>query len=122
MLDIPHLTLHKTGKGQIGSILTNFVQFCTRTTRLNTTELFREVVVWLGGDTTCVWYERGVDAEFQSWKGGWGSGEPAGGRGGLVGKTCSGTRNPERKGAAPALTTAKTTCLRKSTLTVTSST
>ena len=70
MLDIPHLTLPKTGKGQIGSILTNFVQFCTRTTRLNTTELFREVVLWLGGNTTCVWYERGVDAEFQSWKGG----------------------------------------------------
>ena len=62
------------GKGQIGSILTNFVQFCTRTTRLNTTELFREVVLWLGGDTICVWYERGVDAEFQRWKEGfWGT-------------------------------------------------
>ena len=85
MLDIQHLTLPRTGKGQIGSILTNFVQFWTRTTRLNTAKLFREVVLWVGGDTTCFWYERGVDAEFQSWEGG--SGEPTGGRGGLVLKT-----------------------------------
>ena len=44
-------------------------------------------MLWLGGDTTCVWNERGVEAQFQSWdwEGGWGSGEPTGGRGGLVG-------------------------------------
>ena len=72
------------GERQFGSILTNFLQFWTHTTRPNVTKLFREVVLWLGGGTTCFWNERGVDAEFQSWEEGfW---EPTGGRGGLVGK------------------------------------
>ena len=66
------------GERQFGSILTNFLQFWTHTTRLNATKLFREVVLWLGGGTTCFWNERGVDAEFQSWEEGfW---EPTGGK------------------------------------------
>ena len=65
------------GERQFGSILMNFLQFWTHTTRLNATKLFREVVLWLGGGTTCFWNERGVDAEFQSWEEGdwWGNGE-----------------------------------------------
>ena len=65
------------GQRQFGSILMNFLQFWTHTTRLNATKLFREVVLWLGGGTTCFWNERGVDAEFQSWEEGdwWGNGE-----------------------------------------------
>ena len=84
MLHIRDLRLLKMGQRQFGSILMNFLQFWTHTTRLNATKLFREVVLWLGGGTTCFWNERGVDAEFQSWEEGfW---EPTGGRGGLVGK------------------------------------
>ena len=119
MLHIRDLRLLKMGQRQFGSILTNFLQFWTHTTRPNVTKLFREVVLWLGGGTTCFWNERGVDAEFQSWEEGdwWGNGEERG--------TGGETRRrgvTERKGAPPALTTARTTCLRKSTLTVTSST
>ena len=78
MLHIRDLRLLKMGQRQFGSILMNFLQFWTHTTRLNATKLFREVVLWLGGGTTCFWNERGVDAEFQSWEEGfW---EPTGGR------------------------------------------
>ena len=83
------------GQRQFGSILTNFLQFWTHTTRPNVTKLFREVVLWLGGGTTCFWNERGVDAEFQSWEEGfW---EPTG----LVGKR-GGEVSP-RSGRAPHL-------------------
>ena len=109
------------GERQFGSILTNFLQFWTHTTRLNATKLFREVVLWLGGGTTCFWNERANVVWTQSFKAGKrGSGNQPEGEGDWWGngeERCqSGT--PERKGAPPALTTARTTCLRKSTLTV----
>ena len=51
------------------------------------TKLFREVVLWLGGGTTCFWNERSVDAEFQSWEEGfWGTNRRERGTGGETGR------------------------------------
>ena len=61
-------------------------------------------MLWLGGDTTCVWNERGVDAEFQRWEEGfWGTNRRERGTGGEKGRRAEGLKPETRSGRAPHL-------------------